>query len=128
MYCLSRNVYVKELKIKLIFSNFQTCCLEVSFRGLKLEKMHNTLYLFCFHMSYFLFWNQKRAVRKKSLNTFSFFHWQRTSLRCTRAFTIFSLSTGSQLIEIGIGDTGNQPPLEYRLFSRGGGGYVYFQY
>ena len=35
MYCLSRKVYVKELKIKCIF---QTCCLEVSFRGMKLKK------------------------------------------------------------------------------------------
>ena len=61
----------ERIENQIIFSNFQTCCLEVSFRGLKLEKMHTTLYLFCFHMSYILFWNQKRAVRKKSLNTFS---------------------------------------------------------
>ena len=31
-----KKVYVKELKIELTvdFSNFQTCCLEVSFRGM----------------------------------------------------------------------------------------------
>ena len=62
---------VQEGKYKRI-ENFQTCCLEVSFRGLFLEKMHTALYLFCFHMSYFIFWNQKREVRKKkSLNTLS---------------------------------------------------------
>ena len=39
---------MKELKIKLISLIFKRC-LEVSFRGMKLEKMHTTLYLFCFH-------------------------------------------------------------------------------
>ena len=36
-----------------------------------LKKMHTILYLFSFHMLYFIFSNKKRAVRKKSLNTFS---------------------------------------------------------
>ena len=35
------------------------------FKLLVLSYMHTTLYLFCFHMSYFIFWNQKRAARKK---------------------------------------------------------------
>ena len=56
---------MKELNIKLFFPNFKTCCLEVSFRGLQFDKMYTTLCLFCFHMSHFIFWNQKRAVRKK---------------------------------------------------------------
>ena len=34
-------------------------------------KIHSTLYLFCFHISHFIFWNQKRSGKKKSLNTFS---------------------------------------------------------
>ena len=41
-------------------SNFQSLCLEVSFRGLYFEKMHTTLYLY-----YFIFWNHKSVVRKK---------------------------------------------------------------
>ena len=53
---------MKELKIKCIF---QTCCLEVSFRGMKLEKMHTALYLCCFHMSYFIFWNKKEQLEKQ---------------------------------------------------------------
>ena len=51
----------ERIENQINFSNFQTCCLEVSFRGLKLEKMHTTLYLFRFHISYFLFWNPKKC-------------------------------------------------------------------
>ena len=43
-------------------------------------------------------------------------------LFCTRAFTFFSLSTGSQLIEISIEDTGNPPPPELLIIFSGGGG------
>ena len=78
---------MEELKIKYFFSNFQTCCLEVSFRALQLEKMHTTLYLFCFHMSYFIFGIKKEWSEKRIL----FFHWQRTSLRGIRFTHMFSL-------------------------------------
>ena len=46
----------------------------------------------------------------------------------TRAFTLFSLYTGSQLIEISNEDTGNRPPGLLIIFSGGGGDYLYFQY
>ena len=61
---VQEGICEKKMKIKLIFLIFKQL-LEVSFKGLLLEKMHTTLYLFCFHTSYCMFWNPKRAVRKK---------------------------------------------------------------
>ena len=62
---------MKELKIKLVFLIFKHVVRGLISKACSLKKMHMTLYLFCFHMSYFIFWNQERAIRKKSLNTFS---------------------------------------------------------
>ena len=55
----------ERIENQINFSKFQTCCLEVSFRGLKLEKMHTTLYLFCFHMSYFFYFGIKKERLEK---------------------------------------------------------------
>ena len=61
----------QRIENKINFTKFKTWCSEVSFTGMKLEKIHTTQYLFCFQMSCVVFWNQKRVVRKKSLNTIS---------------------------------------------------------
>ena len=55
----------QRIKNKINFTKFKIWRSEVSFSGLQLEKMHTTLYLFCFQMSCVVFWNQKRVVRKK---------------------------------------------------------------
>ena len=45
----------ERIENQINFSNVQTCCLEVSFRGLKLEKMHTTLIYFVFICLIFYF-------------------------------------------------------------------------
>ena len=57
---------MKELKIKLNFLIFKHVVKRSHSEACSLKKMYTTLHLFCFHMSYFIFWNQKRAVRKKN--------------------------------------------------------------
>ena len=51
------------IKNEINITKFKTWCSKVSYR--ELEKLHTTLYLFCFQMSCVVFWNQKRVVRKK---------------------------------------------------------------
>ena len=63
MYIWSRKVYVKELKIKLIFLLFKHIVLRSHSKASSLKKC--TLYLFCFHMPYFIFWNKKERLEKK---------------------------------------------------------------